>query len=62
LLAFLPAHAEGAIFLVSAFPFAWVQEGLGSFARFDSCYLVFIVFFMILRIIGRAGSAPEAAP
>jgi len=59
------AYAEvgsGAIFLFSSLPFTWIQDGLGSFLRFDLWYLVFIVFMVILSMRRRAGSPSIAQP
>jgi len=54
--------ASGTIFFVSALPFTWVQDGLGSFLRFDSWYLVFIVFFVMLTIARRVGGQSAEQP
>ena len=53
---------SGAIFLFSSLPFTWIQDGLGSFLRFDLWYLVFIVFMLILSMRRRAGSPSIAQP
>lgn len=53
---------SGAIFLVSALPFTWIHDGLGSFLRFDSWYLVFIAFLVVLGMRRRAGISKAGHP
>jgi len=42
--------ASGVIFWVSALPFLWIPDSIGSYIRFDTWYAVFVVFFVILRL------------
>lgn len=50
---------SGAIFWMSALPLFWIPDPfLGNYLRFDMWYLVFIIFFGILRLKRRTTRSP----
>jgi uncharacterized membrane protein len=45
--------STGAIFLVSALPFVWLPDMIGSYIRFDLWYASFAVFFVLFYLRRR---------